>query len=131
MSTTAFWDAVKWPILSWVVADVVVLIVSYVDGVVDMLTAAALTPVIVAFGVWTGYKVVELGGNYSSAIIGGAVVGVVCGLLIYLGLGGIRGLGLSDMWPMAVFGFAFNIVGALIGGGFALTKATVPTTAGS
>jgi hypothetical protein len=126
---TSLWAAVKWPIVGWIVADVVILSVSYVDGIVGMLTPAALSPLLIVFGIWAGYNAINYGGNYGTAILAGVVVGVVCGLLIYLGLGGIRGLGLAEMWPMAVFGFAFNIVGALIGGGFALGKAEMSSPA--
>lgn len=123
MTVNTYWEALKWPILSWVAVDVVILLSSYAEGITEMLTPAALSPILVAFGIWAGYRIVEFGGNYLSAIVAGLIVGAVCGVLIYVGLGGIRGLGLAEMWPMALFGFTFNIVGALIGGGFVLSRA--------
>lgn len=120
-------SALKWPIVSWVVVDVIFLLTSYVEGVMAMITPEAVAPLAVAFGIWAGYKIVELGGGYGDALGAGVIVGLVCAVLTILGFGVIRAMGVGATFPLAVFALTFNIAGALVGGGFALTRKAAPT----
>jgi len=112
----------KWPIISWIVVDVVFLVASYTEGIVEMMTPAVLTPLALAFGVWVGYKTISFGGNYGHAILSGVIVGAVCAVLTVVGFGAIRGLGVDVIMPLGLFTFGMNVAGATIGAGFALTK---------
>lgn len=114
--------ALKWPIIGWIVLDIALLILSYIRGVSELFGATALSPLLLAFGVWAGYKIVQFKGGFLDALISGVVVGVVCGVLIILGPGLIRGAGVAAVWPLAVYAFGMNLFGAIVGGGFALTK---------
>ena len=93
------------------------LIVAFNDDVLGMLNPTTIGPLTLAFGVWAGYKAIEHGGNYGDVIVVGLVVGLVGGLGF-----GIVHVSASHIWPLAVFAFSFNLAGALVGGGFALTK---------
>lgn len=115
-------QAVKWPVISWIVVDISFLITSYVPGVIEMTTPPVWGPLALAFGIWAGYKMVELGGNYIGALVAGLIVGAVCAILTIVGLGVIRGLGVGEMFPAAVLALALNFFGAVTGGGFALTR---------
>ena len=121
LSTEKYWSVLQWPIISWVVVDVVFLIVAFNDDVLGMLNESTIGPLTLAFGVWAGYKAIEHGGNYGDAVVVGLVVGLVCGLLTWIGFGIVH-VDFADIWPLAVFAFSFNVAGALVGGGFALTK---------
>ena len=117
--------ALKWPVISWIVVDAVLLVATLLDrSLFDMLTAGAMAPMMLAFGVWSGYKIVEFGGNYGHAIVAGIVVGVVCALLAVVGFGfiSVHPSGISAVLTLGLFAFGMNLFGALIGGGFALTK---------
>lgn len=114
--------ALKYPIISTIVVAIVFVAISYVAGVLDMLTSQVLAPVALAIGVWAGYKIVEFKGNYAHVIGAGIIVGIVGAILILLGFGVVRGLGVDAMLRVSVFDLGFKIAGALIGGGFALTK---------
>lgn len=116
-------QAVKWPVISWVVVDVVFLLTGFVEGVLELLTPAVVAPLAVAFGVWAGYKMIEFGGNYIGAIVAGAIVGAACAILTLV-LGVVHAM---PVIPMAVLSLALNLNGALVGAGFALTR---PTPAG-
>ncbi len=72
------------------------------------------------FGAWAGYKTVELGGKFYDAVAAGVVTGVVCGVLTLVLLAVLGGL--ADAVPEFTFNIGMNIVGAVVGGGYALTK---------
>jgi len=118
--------ALKWPVITWVVVDVIFLIgVALFPDIGSYATPGALTPLLLAFGIWAGYKIVQFGGNYLHAAIAGLVVGVVCAILAIVGFGVILASvtgGISAVLPAAVYYLAVNLFGALIGGGFALSK---------
>lgn len=114
--------ALKWPVIAWIEVDIVMLAMSYLAGVMDMLTPAVIAPLTLAFGVWAGYKIVEFGGKVLDVVVAGAVVGVVCAGLTLVGFGLVRGMGFEAILPLAVFAAGFNLFGAFIGGGFALSK---------
>lgn len=117
-----YFRALKWPLISSIAVAIVFIAISYVGGVFNMLTATVLAPVALAFGAWAGYKVVEFKGNYADVIGVGIIVGIVGAGLILVGFGVVRGLGVGTMISISVFDLGFKIAGALIGGGFALTK---------
>ncbi len=114
--------ALKYPVISMIVIAIVFVAISYVGGVLNMLTVAVLAPIGLAIGVWSGYKIVEFKGNYVDVIGVGLIVGIVGAVLILAGFGVVRGLGISAMLPVSVFDLGFKIAGAVVGGGFALTK---------
>ncbi len=117
-------QAVKWPVISWVVVDVIFIVMLYVEGVQELMTMPVAAPLTIAFGIWAGYKMIELGGSYAGAIVAGVIVGAVCAILTILGIGIIHGAGVGATLPMAVASLGLNISGAAIGGGFALTRPT-------
>ena len=114
--------ALKYPLTSTIVVAIVFVAISYVEGVLNMLTSTVLAPVALAIGVWAGYKIVEFKGNYANVIIAGVIVGIVGAVMILVGFGVVRGLGIGAMLPVSVLDMGFKIAGALVGGGFALTK---------
>lgn len=114
--------ALKLPVLTWILLDFVFVILSYVKGVADMFTPPVLALMALAFGVWGGNKIVQFKGNYADALFAGIILGVVCFVLCIVGFGIILGLGVSESIPVATFMGSLNLAGALIGGGYALTK---------
>ncbi len=114
--------ALKYPVITTIVVAILFVAISYVAGVLNMLTAAVLAPVALAIGVWAGYKIVEFKGNYVDVIGAGVIVGIVGAVVILAGFGVVRGLGIGAMLPVSVLDMGFKIAGALVGGGFALTK---------
>ncbi len=114
--------ALKYPVITSILIPIVILAISYVAGVIDMVTPNVQAPIALAIGAWAGYKIVEFKGNYTDVIIAGVIVGIVGAVLILLGFGVVRGMGVEAMLSVSVFGLGFKIAGALIGGGFALTK---------
>ncbi len=116
--------ALKWPVITWVLFDIVVFplmgflskdtLAIFGDNAVMGLEALAV-------GIWAGYKVITFGGNYLDAIVGGLAVGVVCMLTMMLALI-FLGFDVAILVPGGVFLLVFHLFGALVGGGFALSK---------
>ncbi len=114
--------ALKWPIIAWIIVDVIFLAMTFVGGVMEMLTPATLSPLLLAFGAWAGYKIVEFKGNFVDLIFVGVVVGVVCGVLTIVLLLAHGMMGMGVLLSEFVFNLGMNLVGAIVGGGYALTK---------
>lgn len=115
-------DAVKLPVIGWIVVGVLLILVLFVYGVAEIMTVPTLAPLAIAFGVWAGYKSVEFGGTLGTAIGAGFIVGLACALLTLL-FGPIHGMSAAVTVPMAVYSMALNVGGAVVGGGFLLTCA--------
>ncbi|MCI0550211.1 MAG: hypothetical protein L0287_04590 [Anaerolineae bacterium] len=120
--------ALKWPIISWVVIDLVFLVAFFIypSQIGTMGAPGNLTVLLLAVGAWAGYKIVEFGGNYLHAAIAGLIVGAVCAVLDVIGFGviaaGLTGGITPDLLAGALYFLGMNFFGSLIGGGFALTK---------
>ena len=112
--------ALKGPIIGWIVVDILFLLMTFVDGIIGMLTPTTLAPLTLAFGVWAGSNIVRAKGNSFDIIIAGVIVGLVCAVLTFVGFGLF--LGIAGIFPLSVFALGFNIAGAIIGGGFALSR---------
>lgn len=121
-----FVRALQWPVITWIVVDLLMLAAVLLFGdIAAMMTPAALVPLLLAFGLWAGFKIVKFGGGYANALVAGFVLGAVCAILIVIGFGMVLASttgGVAAVIPLVVFGLIFNVFGALIGGGFALTR---------
>jgi hypothetical protein len=86
-----------------------------------------LAPLLLAYGVWVGYRVVEAGGGYIGGIVAGAVVGLLPLALDIVGFGIILGRGTTPGALAGIFGFSMVLFGSLIGSGVAAGR---PSDAG-
>ena len=110
--------ALKWPVIAWIVIDVFVYVVSFVPGVLDMMTPPVFAALIAAVGAWAGYRTVQATGSAVAAVIAGIVVGLVCGAGDLVIFGMLRGMGTQAVLPEAVLDFTLNLGGAIVGGWF-------------
>lgn len=80
----------------------------------------------IGFGVWGGYRIVEFKGNFLDVIIVGLILGVVCGVLDLTETGVIlSAIGTYNPMDELPYSLAYvlsTLYGAIIAGGFALTK---------
>jgi hypothetical protein len=81
-----------------------------------------LAPLLLAYGLWVGYRTIGRGGNYVQAILAGAILGILPIVLDVVGFGVILGRGVQAGTLAGVFGFGMILFGALIGSGFALSR---------
>jgi len=113
----------KWPVISLLITGGFHFIIEAIlPDLRNIFVPAVLAPLLLAFGVWAGYRAVLNGGNYVHAILAGAILGILPLLLDVFGFGMILGRGVTVGLLAGVFGFSMILFGSLIGGGFALSK---------
>ena len=81
-----------------------------------------LAPLLLAYGLWVGYRTVDRGGTYLHAILFAAILGILPIVLDVIGFGVILGRGTQAGTLAGVFGFGMILFGSLIGSGFALSR---------
>jgi hypothetical protein len=82
---------------------------------------AVLGPLLLAYGAWTGLRAVTNGGNFLTAMVAGAILGLFPLMLNVVGFGVILGRGTTAGVLAGIFGWAFVFFGSMLGGGFALS----------
>ena len=113
----------KWPVVSLLITGGVHFTVEAVlPDLKNIFIPPVLSPVLLAFGIWVGYKAIHNGGNYLNAIVAGAMLGVLPFLLDSVGFGVLLGRGAQWGILAGIFGFSMILFGSLIGSGFALSR---------
>jgi len=80
---------------------------------------AVLAPLLLAYGVWVGYRAIGLGVGFVMAIVAGVILGVLPLALETIGFGLVLGRGFDHGLLAGIFGMSYVTFGALIGAGFA------------
>jgi hypothetical protein len=118
-----FVKTLRWPVISLLITGGVhFLAEAILPDLKNTFIPPVLTPILLAYGIWVGYKMVQSGGNYGQAVVAGAILGILPVILDVGGFGIILGRGVPQGVLAGVFGFAMILFGSLIGGGFALSK---------
>jgi hypothetical protein len=118
-----WFKTLKWPIISLLITGGFHFTIEAVlPDLKNLFVPPVLAPLLLAFGIWVGYKAVQFGGNYGPVILAGAILGLLPLMLEIFGFGMILGRGVSVGVLSGVFGFSMILFGSLIGGGFALGK---------
>ena len=113
----------RWPVITLVIVGITHFIAEIIwPDLKDIYQPSVLAPFLLAAGFWVGYKTIELGGTYVNTIVAGAILGLLPIVLQLFGFGMLLGRGISHGVLFGEFGFAYVLYGALLGGGFALTK---------
>ena len=81
-----------------------------------------LGPLLLAYGFWVGYRMIEAGGTYVLAIVAAALLGLLPIVLDVLGFGVILDRGTQAGTLAGVFGIAMIVFGSLIGSGAVLSR---------
>ena len=82
---------------------------------------AVLAPLLLGYGIWVGVRSIDKGGNYITAIVGGAILGVLPIVLEIVGFGVILDRGVTPGVLSGVYGFSVILFGSLLGAGFRLS----------
>lgn len=113
----------RWPVISLLIVGISHFIAEIIwPGLKDIYQPHVLAPLLLAFGVWVGYKAIQFGGTYGTVIVAGAILGLLPIVVELFGFGILLGRGVQQGVLASEFGFAMILYGALIGGGFALSK---------
>jgi hypothetical protein len=113
----------KWPVISLLIVGGTHFAAEAIQpGLRDIFVPAVVAPLLLVFGIWVGYKMVQFGGNYGHVILAGALLGILPVVLDIVGFGMILGRGLEYGMLAGTLGFGMILFGSLVGGGFALSK---------
>ena len=117
-----FITTLTWPVVSLLVTGATHFTLEAIwPDLRNTFVPAVLAPILLAYGVWVGYRAIGAGGTYLHAIVAAVILGLLPVALDIVGFGVILGRG-TDTGAMAgVFGMAVIVFGALIGAGFALS----------
>jgi len=116
--------ALKWPVASLLVTGGLHFTLEALwPDLKTLFIPAALAPLLLAYGVWVGYRAIGVGGNFGHAILAAAILGLLPLMLDVVGFGLILGRGAHVGLLAGIFGFAFIVFGSLIGSGFVLSGA--------
>ena len=119
----------KWPVISLLITGGLHFTIEAIwPDLRNFFIPPVLGAMLLGYGLWVGYRAVQLGGTYLHAIVAAAILGVLPILLDIVGFGVILGRGVDAGQLAGVFGFASIIFGSLIGAGFVLSgRATLST----
>ena len=111
----------KWPVISLLVTGAFHFVIEAIwPALQNLFVAPSLAPLLLAYGIWVGYKSIQNGGNYVNAIVGAAILGVLPIVLETFGFGMV--LGFPGRSMVGVYAFAMILFGSLVGSGYALSK---------
>ena len=83
---------------------------------------AVEAPLLLAAGAWLGRNAVRAGGNFGVVLLSGAVLGILPLVLQVVGFGLVLDRGAEVGQLAGIFGLLAVFWGALIGGGYSLSK---------
>ena len=113
----------KWPVISLLIVGGIHFVAeAAVPGLREIFVPAVVAPLLLVFGLWVGYKMVQFGGHYGHVILAGAILGILPVVLDVVGFGVFLGRGVEYGVLAGIMGFGMILFGSLIGGGFALSK---------
>jgi hypothetical protein len=117
-----FAKTLKWPVISLLIVGSVHLLLEMVlPDLKTIFVPTVVAPVLLAFGLWVGYSMVQGGGNFGHAVVAAVLLGLLPIALDIVGFGIILGRGVQPGLLNGLFGFSMILWGALISGGFALS----------
>jgi hypothetical protein len=118
--------ALKWPVVSLLITGGLHFTLEAVwPDLKAMFIPAVLAPLLLAYGIWVGYRAITVGGNYGHAILAAMILGLLPVALDVVGFGLILGRGTHVGLLSGIFGFSFILFGSVIGGGFVLSGAAM------
>ena len=113
----------KWPAICLILAGLIHLVAeAAMPGLSALFTLTIVGPVLLGFGVLTGYRAAMNGGNLGHVIGAGVALGLLPVILDTVGFGMILGRGAAMGLVGGVAGLLIILWGALLGGAIGLSK---------
>ena len=113
----------KWPVICLLVAGGIHIAAEVaMPDLKTIFVPSVLSPLLLAFGAWAGYRAVQNGGNLVHAILSGAILGLMA-VVLHVGVFGMMlGRGVEPELLGGIATLCLMVWGSLVGGGFALSK---------
>jgi hypothetical protein len=117
------YKTLKWPVVSLLITGGFHFIIEAIwPELKTVFVAPVIAPLVLAFGLWVGYRAIGAGGTYLHAILAAAILGILPVVLEIVGFGVILGHGTQTGILSGVFAFSYILFGSLIGAGFVLSR---------
>lgn len=121
--STPFARALTWPVVSLLITGGLHFTLEAVwPDLKATYIPPVLAPLLLAYGFWVGYRMIEAGGTYVQAIVAAAILGVLPIALDVVGFGIVLGRGTQAGTLAGIFGFSTIVFGSLVGAGFVLSR---------
>lgn len=118
--TQLLYRTLKWPVISLLITGALHFTLEAIwPDLKTFFVPSTVGPVVLAYGLWVGYRAVKMGGSYVNAIGAGALLGILPIVLDVVGFGMILGRGVTAGELSGIFSWAVIVFGTLIGAGFA------------
>jgi hypothetical protein len=122
MELTVFYRILMWPVVALVITGITHFTIEAIwPDLQTFFVPSTLAPLLLAYGLWVGYRAVEGGAGYLMAVLAGVVLGLLPLGLETIGFGIVLGRGVERGVLAGVFGMAFVTFGALVGAGFSVS----------
>jgi hypothetical protein len=110
----------KWPVISLLITGSLHFFIEAIrPNLKNLFVAPTLAPILLAYGIWVGYRAIKNGGSYVTAIVAAVILGILPLVLETFGFGMI--LHFEGRALVGVFAFSMILFGSLIGSGYALS----------
>lgn len=108
-----------WPIIALVITGLTHFTIEAIwPDLQTFFVPPTLAPLLLAYGVWVGYRAVKVGAGFVPALASGLILGLLPLGLEIIGFGIVLGRGLDHGVLAGVFGMSFIVFGTLVGIGF-------------
>jgi len=115
------YKTLKWPVISLLITGSFHFVIEAIrPNLKNLFVAPTLAPILLAYGIWVGYRAIKNGGSYVTAIIAAVILGILPLVLETFGFGMI--LHFEGRALVGVFAFSMILFGSLIGSGYALSE---------
>lgn len=123
------YKTLKWPVVSLLITGGLHFTLEAIwPDLKNTFIPPVLAPLLLAYGLWVGYRAIQAGGTYLHAVLAAAILGILPIMLDVVGFGVILGRGVQAGELAGVFGFAFILFGSLIGAGVVLSREATGAT---
>jgi hypothetical protein len=111
----------KWPVISLLITGGFHFSIEAIwPDLKNLFIAPVLAPLLLAYGIWVGYRAIKNGGSYITAIIAAVILGILPLLLETFGFGMI--LRFEGRALVGLFALSMILFGSLIGSGYAISN---------
>ena len=122
----------RWPVAALLITGALHFTAEAIDPELrEVFTPPVLAPLLLAYGLWVGAGAILEGGGFPTAIVAGAILGVLPVMLDIVGFGLILGRGVDAGSLAGAFGWLMIVFGALAGGGAASARMAATATSRS
>ena len=112
-----------WPVIGLVITGMWHLAIEAIwPDLQAIFVPAVLAPLLLAYGIWVGYRAVGLGASFVTAVGAGVLLGLLPLGLDVIGFGMLLDRGVDHGVLAGIFGLSFISFGALVGAGFAQSE---------